>query len=265
VGCDAMQIFAKSPRQWLGKPIDAGNARRFVHEAHDAGNSKIFTHTAYLINLAAPDDVLWERSIDALADEITRGRVLGADGVVTHLGTHPTGESDEATARIAAALDEAFYRAGGPADSTTRLLLENTAGAGNLYGRSIEAIGRLMRACENQHSHLGVCFDTCHGHASGIDVSTDGAWDALLSEVDAQCGRGAIKLIHANDCMFEFGSRRDRHAWIGEGTIGIEGFAAMMRREELAGVSVITEMPGEVPEKDEVNIALLKALRMGQV
>lgn len=265
VGCSAMQVFAKSPRQWRGRPIDPRAATEFLDAADQAGIHRVFTHTAYLINPATPDEALWEKSIDALADEITRGRVLGAHGVVTHLGTHPTGESDEAAARIAAAIEEAFLRSEGGADSHTRLLLENNAGAGTLYGCSVAAIGKVLDACVTSRDLLGVCFDTCHAHASGIDVTDDAAWQALLDEVRQTCGPGAIKLIHANDCMFEQGSRRDRHAWIGQGTIGLEGFAAMMRQDVLSEASIITEMPGEVPKKDDVNIRLLKALRMAEV
>lgn len=265
VGCEAMQIFAKSPRQWQGPPIDPEKAWRFTVESREAGMAGVFTHTAYLINLASPDDALWERSVAALADEITRGRLLGAKGVVTHLGTHPSGESDEAAERIALAIEAAFQRAGGPPDASTLLLLENNAGAGRLYGCSIEAISKVLDACGGLRPFLGVCFDTCHAHASGIDVSGDDAWRAVLDEVQRTCGMGAIKLIHANDCMFPFGSRRDRHAWIGEGTIGLEGFEAMVRRTELADISVITEMPGEVPEKDEVNVARLKNMRLNEV
>lgn len=168
VGCESMQIFAKSPRQWHGPPIDPHNARRFAEERVDAGIRRTFTHSAYLINLASPDDRIWGMSIEALGDEISRARALRADGVVTHLGAHPDGESSAATGRIAAAITRAFDLAQGPVDPRTRLLLENTAGAGNLYGGSIPAIGAVIEACRDCRELLGVCFDTCHGHASGI-------------------------------------------------------------------------------------------------
>lgn len=261
VGCEAVQVFAKSPRQWQGPALDTEAARRFVEERGEAGIHQVFTHTAYLINLASPDDVLWQRSVDALSDEIARGRLLGADGVVTHLGTHPTGESEVAAGRIALGIRLALERVGGASDEPTRLLLENTAGAGTLYGTTVAALGAVMERCEELGSLLGICLDTCHAHASGIDLSDDPAWGALFAEVERECGRGSVRLVHANDCVFEYGSRRDRHAWIGEGTIGLEGFGAMVHRPELEGVSIVTEMPGEVPVKDEENVRRLKSLR----
>lgn len=265
VGCETVQIFAKSPRRWEGPPTDTDAGRRFTEAREAAGIATAFTHTAYLINLASPDDVLWERSVAALADEITRGRLLAADGVVTHLGTHPSGESDLAAGRIASGIQRAFERAGGDETSATRLLLENTAGGGTSYGRSIGAIVAVLGRCEMLAPRVGVCLDTCHAHAAGIDLGSDRAWGLVLAEVGRECGRGSVGLIHANDCMFDRGSNRDRHAWIGEGTIGYEGFSAMLHRPELAGVSIVTEMPGEVPEKDEVNIGRLRALRGDQV
>ncbi|HET6498265.1 MAG TPA: deoxyribonuclease IV [Coriobacteriia bacterium] len=261
VGCESMQIFAKSPRQWHGPPLDSASAVRFADERVAAGIRRTFTHSAYLINLASADDRIWGLSVQALADEISRARALRADGVVTHLGAHPDGESPAATGRIADAITRAFTLAHGPADPRTRLLLENTAGAGSLYGASIAAIGAVIDACPGHRESLGVCFDTCHGHASGIEVTCDAAWDRLLSDIERECGPGALGLIHANDCLHPFASRRDRHAWVGDGTIGIEGFAAMTRQPSLQGLAVITEAPGEVPVKDAENIRRLVSLR----
>ena len=265
VGCESMQLFAKSPRRWEARPLDVDAAYRFAEERQTAGIREAFTHTAYLINLASADDELWERSVDALADEITRGRLLRVDGIATHLGMHPSGESDESAERIATGIVRAFERAGGEEGSPTRLLLENTAGGGTLYGRTVAAIGSVLERCGELRPFIGVCLDTCHAHASGIDLSDDAAWGVLLDELDAECRPCAVRLIHANDCMFELGSRRDRHAWIGDGAIGSAAFTAMLHRPELRAVSAVTEMPGEVPVKDAENIRRLKELRDGPV
>ncbi|MBE0416527.1 MAG: deoxyribonuclease IV [Coriobacteriia bacterium] len=261
VGCESMQVFAKSPRRWEGPPTDSDAGRRFAEERETAGIRSAFTHTAYLINLASAEDALWKRSIAALADEITRGRLLGVNGVATHLGTHPSGESEASADRIAEGVQRAFEQAGGGETSDTRLLLENTAGGGRTYGRTIAAIGAILERCAALRPLLGICLDTCHAHAAGIDLGHDVAWGILLSEVERACGPQAIRLIHANDCMFERGFHRDRHAWIGDGTMGSVAFEAMLHRPELRGVSVVIEMPGEVPVKDAENIRRLKVLR----
>jgi deoxyribonuclease-4 len=106
-----------------------------------------------------------------------------------------------------------------------------------------------------------VCIDTCHAHAAGIPVSTDDDWSALVDLVFAECGDSAWQAIHANDCIAPLGSHTDRHAWIGDGTIGESGFRAMLATGAIDHVPAITEMPGEIPEKDSVNISRLKALR----
>lgn len=260
VGCECLQLFAKSPRQWRGKPIDPDNAAAFLAARERHAFGPVFTHTAYLINLATTDPVLRARSIQALADELVRGAVLGADGVVTHLGNDPDDDPALAAARVADAVIEA-YAAAGEGASTTRLLLENTAGAGRTFGSTIEQLCDVMDHAALPPERLGICFDTCHGFAYGYPVDTAEGWREVVDTLHTRCGVGRLGLIHANDCLFERGSRRDRHAWIGEGHIGSQGFAAMVRTEELAGVAVVTEMPGEVPDKDRVNIERLATLR----
>jgi deoxyribonuclease-4 len=108
---------------------------------------------------------------------------------------------------------------------------------------------------------LGVCLDTCHAFAYGMDVASASGWDAVIAGIEGCCGRDRLGLIHANDCLFERGSKRDRHAWIGDGHIGYEGFKAMICTPQLADVSVCTEMAGDVPFKDAENIRRLKTLR----
>jgi deoxyribonuclease-4 len=108
---------------------------------------------------------------------------------------------------------------------------------------------------------LGVCLDTCHAFAFGMPVDTEGGWSEVVSAIDLSCGIERLGLIHANDCLFERGSKRDRHAWIGDGFIGERGFRAMVCRPELSDVDVCLEMPGEMPDKDSINIERLKVYR----
>lgn len=261
VGAECMQIFAKSPRQWAAKCLDPERAAELgaLCETHAIG--PVFTHTAYLINLSTDDEPLRKKSIAALADEIVRGAALGAAGVVTHVGNDPTCDPRAAALRSATSIEQAF-EATGLETCGTRLLLENTAGAGRSYGSDFEEMGWVLSALEpGTRALVGVCLDTCHAHAYGIDLSTDRAWERLLDEIDATCGPGALGLVHANDCKFERGSRKDRHEWIGQGFLGEESFQAMLCAARLHDVPAITEMPGEPPEKDIVNIERLKQLR----
>ncbi len=261
VGCECLQIFAKSPRQWKGSSVDPDRAAEFtrLRLEHDLG--PLFIHTAYLINVSTTDELLREKSIDALADELVRGSVLSAAGVVTHLGNDPAEEPRAAAKRAATAITEAFSRSES-SHPDMRLLLENTAGAGRTYGSTIEEIAWILESLpDDVRARTGVCLDTCHAHAYGFDLSSAAAWEAILDEFDDRCGPGILGVIHANDCKFERGSNKDRHEWIGDGLLGESAFEAMLCAPRLSTVPAITEMPGEVPDKDSVNIERLKMLR----
>lgn len=258
VGAECIQIFAKSPRQWRAKPVDPQAAEKFVEARQQRRFGSVFSHTAYLINLSTDNDELRARSIDALADELVRGSVLGVDGVVTHIGNDPAGDSEAAAARVGVAILAAFELAG---DHQSRLLLENTAGAGSTYGSTFAEIGACIAAAGLPSARLGVCVDTCHAFAHGAALDTAVGWTAYLDGLDACCGIERLGLIHANDCKFALGSRKDRHEWIGDGFVGSEGFSAMVCEPRLRDVDVVTEMPGEAPLKDSENIDRLKTLR----
>ena len=260
VGCECAQIFAKSPRQWRGPSIDPEAAQRFRDAREEHAFGPVFTHTAYLINPATSDPVLREKSIAALADELERGSLLGAAGVVTHIGNDPDADPVAAARRVGEAAVRAFELAGGDA-CHTRLLLENTAGAGRTFGSNFEELGACIDAAGLPTERLGICLDTCHAFAYGLPVDSEEGWREVARGLEDCCGTGRLGLIHANDCMFERGSRRDRHAWIGDGFIGTAGFSAMLCVPELEGVSIVTEMPGDVPAKDAENIDRLKKLR----
>ncbi len=260
-GCECMQIFAKSPRQWVGRPLQAADVAAF-HDARAAlGMGPVFTHTAYLINLSTTDEVLRDRSIRALADELERGKQLKAAGVITHIGTDPTGEPEAAAARAADSIARAFAMTDIAEDSDTWLLLENTAGSGTTFGGRMTDICDIVRRSGEGGLPVGICVDTCHAHAFGYDVQTSEGWEELVGEIGESCDVASLKAMHANDCVAPRGEHRDRHAWIGEGMIGEAGFSAMVACRAIDHVCAMTEMPGEVPEKDIVNVVRLKVLR----
>jgi deoxyribonuclease IV len=261
VGCECIQVFAKSPRQWHASPIKRDAAAEFVAARRERGFGPVFTHTAYLINLATEDPELRDRSIRALADELARGGLLEAAGVVTHVGSDPAQDPAAAARRVASAVQAAFEVAG-PEAADVRLLLENTAGAGNTFGGSFAELAACITHAEMPASQLGICLDTCHAFAYGMPVHAADGWTEIIAEIRSKCGLERLGLIHANDCKFARGSHRDRHAWIGDGEIGRSGFEAMVRNTALADIAVCTEMSGEVPDKDAINVNRLKAMRI---
>jgi deoxyribonuclease IV len=257
-GCETMQIFAKSPRRWAGPVQDPAVAEGFRSACAEAGFGPVFTHAGYLINMGAEDGMLWERSTIALADELVRASWLGAAGVVVHLGRRFSDDDGASVARVTACAARAHEIAG---DASSRLLLENSAGAGRQFGVDIAEMAAALDSVRAAGVDAALCFDTCHAFAAGIDVSSASGWRAVLDELADACGDGALALVHANDCRGELGSHRDRHEWIGDGHIGMPGFAAMFGQPGLAGAAVVVEMPGEGPEKDEENVRRLKAVR----
>ncbi len=261
VGCEACQIFAKSPLRWRGEPLDPLAGQHTAAARAHRGIRFVWTHTAYLINLGAEEDALFDRSWRALADELARAAAIGADGVVTHLGTNRTGDAGWCAERIADGIAQAYALHA----SEVPLFLENTAGAGTTYGSTpAELAAVIERLPEGLARRTGVCVDTCHAHAAGYDLSVPDGWGHLIAELADGPGLGRVRILHVNDCRYPAGMRRDRHAWIGEGTIGLAGFAhmfALVAAGTLTAEAAITEMPGEVPTKDAENIRRLKRLR----
>lgn len=257
VGCECIQVFGKSPRQWNARPIDPTLAAAFRARLAEAGMGPVLVHTAYLINLGSADEALWERSCVALADELRRAEMLGATSVVTHTGTRRKDSPEQTSARIAEGVERAWELA---QVRGVRLLLENTAAAGSTFGSGPEELGAVLHRLRDSRGHVGLCLDTCHAHAAGWDLSRAAVWRELLDGFEHCCG-APVEAVHANDCMFGAGMHRDRHAWIGDGTIGYEGFANLFEDQRLAGVPVVIEMPGEVPVKDAENVSRLKRLR----
>ncbi len=256
VGCETIQVFAKSPLQWSGPARSDEEVARFHEALRDAGVGLAATHAAYLINLSSDDDALWNRSVAALAEEIGLAHRLGAPSVVVHLGSSPR-PAETARSRAASAIAEALRATAG---TSAAVLLENAAGAGRTFGWRSEDVAAVYAAIEpSLRMRVGVCVDTCHAYAAGYDLRSSRGWDALLRPLS---DHGApVRLVHANDALGGLGSRRDRHAWIGDGAIGLEGFGLLFERPDLQRADVVIEMPGEPPQKDAVNVTRLKALR----
>jgi deoxyribonuclease-4 len=262
LGCEAVQVFAKSPRMWSAPPVDADAATSFSAARAEAGIGPCVTHAAYLINLGSTDQSMWEKSVLAMTDELRRAAALAADGVVVHMGTAPEGP-DAAAIRVAEGVRRAWMTASSALGTDAPwVLLENSAGAGHSFGRDVAEVAATVAAVRASGVEaVGACIDTCHAFAAGIDLRDADGWDALSREFDERVGLDRLRVIHANDCAGGLGERRDRHAWIGDGEIGERGFAAMFEQTRLAHVAAIIEMPGERPVKDVENLARLRRLR----
>lgn len=254
-GCTALQIFTKNANRWQGRPISDEEASSFRQAWQESGIGPVVAHDAYLINLASPQADLWEKSQAALRDELRRCEQLGIGDLIMHPGAHLETGVDAGLERIRAALTRILP----DAPPQVRLLLENTAGQGSYLGGDFAHLATLLEGFDP--ARLGVCFDTCHAHAAGYDLATPDGYTRTMAEFDQQVGLARIKVFHLNDCLKPCRSKVDRHAHIGQGTIGRSGFARLMQDQRFVDTPMILETPkGDHNEMDRVNLALLRQL-----
>ena len=256
--CDNVQIFTKNANQWKAKPLDDETVKRFTDAVQKANLKYPTAHDSYLINLAAPGDELFQKSIDALTIEVERAERLGLSYLVTHPGAHVGSGEDVGLKRVAAGLDEVHHRTPG---FKVKILIETTAGQGTCLGHRFEHIHAILDQTSDS-DRLGVCFDTCHVFAAGYDLRTDADYDATFDAFKKVVGLKQLKCFHVNDSAKEFGSRVDRHAGLGLGKIGELPFRRLVNDKRFAKLPMILETPKEADdgtEMDPVNLALLRS------
>ena len=263
LGADAVQIFTQSPRAW--KPTqyapDVLAAYRDAARGHESVHAT-FAHATYLINLATADETLFARSVECLTANLSVARGMGAAGLVLHVGSHHGAGLDGALPRIAAALRVALDNADDPKEAdlpACPILLENAAGAGGTVGRTLEELECVLEAVGGDE-RVGVCIDTQHLWASGVDYSTIEGADAVIDEVRARFGLDRIGCLHLNDSKVPFGSNRDRHENPGDGSIGADGLAALIGHPALADVTALLEVPGEGDGPRAADVAAARAI-----
>ena len=259
LGMDTVQVFTKSNNQWRAAPLTDAHVAAFRGALAETGVTDPVAHASYLINLASPDDTLWEKSIAALVIEIERGEALGIGDLVLHPGAHVGQGEDWGLARVAAGLDEVHRRTAGV---KLRVALETTAGQGSCLGHRFEHLGRIIDAVA-EPDRLSVCGDTCHIFAAGYPMGTPSEYDETLGAFVEAVGVDRIRVWHLNDSQKKLGSRVDRHAGIGEGHLGIEPFRHLVNDPRFAGVPMILETPkGEEDgvNRDQVHLATLRGL-----
>lgn len=256
---DCLQLFVKPPQQWRFQPLHAKDAERFRSAAAGAGLAPLVGHASYLVNLATPDEALYEKSLRCLLAEWDRAERLGLEFLVLHPGSH-TGSGEEAgLARIAGAMDRLHRERPG---HRSRILLETTAGAGSTLGGRLEHLKYLVETCE-AGDRLGIAIDTCHLFVAGYDLRTPSAVEETLGKIDEAVGLRRITVVHVNDAKGTLGSHRDRHEHIGRGRIGREGFRALVNHPALAALPFILETPkrdARGREMDPVNLRTLRRL-----
>ena len=255
IGSNAVQLFTKNNRQWSGPPVDEADVARWHAEMPALGIEYAVSHASYLINLASPNPAIWERSVDAHADELRRAHAYAIRHVVLHPGAH-TGSGEEAgIARIAQALNR--IHAETPECAETVTLLEAMAGQGSTLGATFGQLRRIIEQVAEQE-RVAVCADTCHVFAAGYDLRSDEGYAAMMDEIEREVGLTRVRCWHFNDSKGALGSRVDRHTHIGEGEIGAGGFHRILNDSRWQGIAMLLETPkGEELADDVRNLARL--------
>ena len=254
IGATAFALFTKNQRQWVAKPLTAGeiDAFRKACDTYGYRPEQILPHDSYLINLGHPEKEALEKSRAAFLNEMQRCELLGLDRLNFHPGSHLQKITEEESLdRIAESINIALDKTRG-----VTAVIENTAGQGSNLGFRFEHLRYLIDRVEDK-SRVGVCIDTCHAFAAGYDLRTAEACDATFAELDRVVGFGYLKGMHLNDAMKILGSRVDRHMPLGEGMIGMECFRYIARDKRFDGIPLILETPDETRWSEE--IARLKA------
>jgi deoxyribonuclease-4 len=258
-GCDCVQLFSKNNNQWRAKDLTDDDSARFRDTLAKLQIAHPIVHDSYLINLAAPDDELWKKSIEAFRIELLRAEQLGIPYVVTHPGSFTTSSEEAGLERIITALDEVHAQTRG---IQAQCLLENTAGQGTNLGWRFEHLATILDGVRNP-DRLGVCIDTCHTFAAGYPLATRKQYLATMKKLDQTVGLAKIKAFHLNDSKKDLGSRVDRHEHIGRGYLGLEPFRHLLNDRRFRHTPMYLETPKEKEdgvEMDVVNLATLRGL-----
>jgi deoxyribonuclease IV len=248
MGAEVVQLFVQSPRTWRFPQHDPADLEAFRSKREEA-DIPALVHALYLVNLAAPDDAVYSKSVDTMRATVDAACAIEAEAVVFHPGSHLGAGFESGLERLVPAVEQVLDRC----NERTWLLVENSAGAGGTMGRSLDELAAIFDAL-GRHERLGVCLDSCHLFVSGVDVTDAVTWDALLGDLDRRIGLDRLRALHANDAKAPLGSNRDRHDNIGEGLIG-EGLGIFLAHPKVQGLPVVLEVPGadgKGPNADEI-------------
>ena len=278
IGCDAFQIFSRSPRGWAAKPLREEDVKNFRTKLNDSriDTESVFVHMPYLPNVSSPSGRLHKKSTNILMEELRRSSILGIPNLILHLGSHGGKGSDSGINQVIKACNNAlenYYRLSYSSSSSSvtavaknnkkksksstkqgksvvTIILENSAGEKNSIGSKFDELGLILDKLNSSSlssvskgSSLGICFDTCHAFAAGYDLRTTDAVNETLDNFNREVGLKYLKVIHLNDSKDKLNSNRDRHEHIGLGKIGKEGFRALLDHKSVKKLPIIMETP----------------------
>lgn len=253
-GCDTVQIFSRNPRGWMAKPLTAEDVALFRQTRRLTKIKPIAIHCNYLVNLAAADELMLQKSRTSFREEVERALLLGVDYLVVHPGSSRGSCEAEGIRTCSDSIKFAVRRMN---LGRLRILLENTAGQGECIGHRFEHLRQIMDECPKLQ--LGVCFDTAHAFTAGYDIREEDGLHALIQKMEGTVKTRNVRAIHFNDSRAVYNSRVDRHWHIGEGHIGTEALRRVAQHPKLAHAAFILETPYDDPRADLKNLKMLRS------
>jgi len=257
LGCSTMQIFSRNPREWRHSQLNLEDIEEFKQRRKRANIGPIFIHIPYLTNLASPFRRLYSGSIKAYIEDIKEANNLGAEYLVTHMGSHKKRGEYFGIKRFSEALNIIIRET---RREKVTILLENTSGSGSWLGYTFQHHKMIISRIKDK-DRIGICFDTCHAYSAGYDIATEVGLEDVLREIDNSVGLRTLKLIHLNDSKDKLGSHRDRHEHIGKGKIGLEGFRRIINHPKLKDLPFILETPKRSEKEDIINLSVVRRSR----
>ncbi len=239
IGATCIQLFTSNQKQWKGRSISFEEVEKWDLLREQTGILKIMSHASYLINIGSVNLELREKSIHALGEEIKRCHLLNIDYLNFHPGSATTGTKQDC---IDAIIDSLLSLKPLILEGKTLLVLEATAGQGSVVGSTFEELGKIIDGVKD-NIPIGVCIDTCHIFAAGYDIRDKASWEKTLEEFDKHIGLKFLVALHLNDSKYPLGSKKDRHALLGKGEIGMECFKICMQNKTLSPLPKYLETP----------------------
>lgn len=252
--CDTVQIFSRNPRGWMARPLTEEEIERFREVRTETRISPVAIHCNYLVNLAAANPDVLEKSRASFREEVLRGIQLGADFLVVHPGSAKGSCEADGIRTCAESLKAACN---GIELGSFRILLENTAGQGECIGHRFEHLGEIIEACTELN--LGVCLDTAHAFTAGYDMREADGLKATIQSLERNVGTKRVRAVHFNDSKAEYYSRVDRHWHIGLGHIGLDALRRVAQHPKLAEAAFILETPQDETRDDARNLEVLRS------
>lgn len=257
LGFETMQVFTKNNTRWDAKPLTESEIEDYKVFLRKTQIAPVISHDSYLINLCAPSSEMLAKSRDAFVEELNRCELLGIQFLNFHPGSHGGQGEEEGIKKIVESVNIAHQKTKG---FRVKTMIELTAGQGTSIGCNFEQIRTIIDGIE-ERERVCVCIDTAHVFAAGYDLRLPENYEATIKAFDEIIGLSLLKCIHMNDSKKDLGTRVDRHAHIGEGFIGLEGFTNIMNDSRLEGIPMILETPKTKGQLEDLeNIRRLKEL-----